>query len=257
MLLALDAGNTNVTIGVFDGEALITKWRLRTIREQTADEWGILLRNLFSLSEQPLDLITGVVISSVVPPINEQLSVMAQRYFSLEPMFVDHRTPTGLTIKYDNPREVGADRIVNSVAGMVKYGLPCIIVDMGTAITFDIVSRDREYLGGIICPGVNLSASALAQNTAKLPLVNFEEPEHLIGTNTVGSMQSGLYYGAISMIDGILKRLITEVGVRDVQTIATGGQATLLQGRSQYLKHYDDDLTLDGLRLIWEMRSAS
>jgi type III pantothenate kinase len=252
MLLALDAGNTNITIGVFEGEQLIHRWRLRTIREQTNDEWGILLRNLFALERLDPKGIDGVVISSVVPPVDEPLTSMARKYFEVDPLFVRHTTDTVLKINYDRPSEVGADRIVNSVAGIIKYGKPCIVVDLGTAITFDVVSKDAEYLGGIICPGVNLSALALSQNTAKLPLVSFEQPEKLIGTNTVGSMQSGLYYGAISMIDGIIKRLITEVGVATVQTVATGGQAKLLQGRSQYIKHYDDDLTLDGLKLIWD-----
>lgn len=252
MLLALDAGNTNITIGLFDEGGLRTRWRLRTVRDQTADEWGILMRNLFSLAGVDVSAVTGVIVSSVVPPVDESLAQMSRRYFQVDAVFVRHHTDTGLKILYDNPAEVGADRIVNSVAGMQKYGLPCIIVDLGTAITFDVVSRDAEYLGGIICPGVNLSALALSQNTAKLPLVSFEEPTKLIGTNTVGSMQSGLFYGAISSIDGILKRLITEVGVRDVQTVATGGQARLLMGRSQYLKHLDEDLTLDGLRMIWD-----
>jgi type III pantothenate kinase len=252
MLLALDAGNTNITIGVFEGAELIHRWRLRTIREQTNDEWGILLRNLFALERLDPRAIDGVVISSVVPPVDEPLSSMARKYFGVDPLFVRNDTDTGLKILYDRPSEVGADRIVNSVAGITKYGKPCIIVDLGTAITFDVVSKDAEYLGGIICPGVNLSALALSQNTAKLPLVGFEQPSKLIGTNTVGSMQSGLYYGAISMIDGIVKRLITEVGVATVQTVATGGQAKLLEGRSQYLKHFDDDLTLDGLKMIWD-----
>jgi type III pantothenate kinase len=251
MLLALDAGNTNVTIGLFQDSTLVSRWRLRTIRDQTPDEWGILLRNLFALSNHQFDAISGIVISSVVPPIDDSLAAMSRRYFGLQPLFIRHTSNTGLTILYDNPAEVGADRIVNSVAAMHKYGLPCIIVDLGTAITFDVVSRHSEYLGGIICPGINLSSSALAMNTAKLPLVSFEEPSKLIGTNTVGSIQSGLYYGAISTIDGILKRLITETGVRDVQTVATGGQASLIHGRSQYIRHLDDDLTLEGLRILW------
>lgn len=251
MLLALDAGNTNVTIGVYQEAVLLHRWRLRTVREQTADEWGILLRNLFALERLDLAAVDGVIISSVVPPLNPSLALMAERYFHRAALFVTPETRTGLRIRYDQPSEVGADRIVNSVAAFHRYGGPCVVVDLGTAITFDAVSAEAEYLGGIICPGIGISIAGLFQNTARLPLVNFEDPGKLIGTNTVGSMQSGLYYGVISMIDGILKRLLTELGVR-VQTVATGGQAVLIEKGSQYIKHVDEDLTLDGLRLIWE-----
>ncbi len=251
MLLALDAGNTNITIGAFEEGALTGRWRLRTVHEQTADEWGVLLRNLFALNSLDLSRVDGIIIASVVPPLDSTLAEMTRRYFHREPMFVTSTTDTGLKILYDNPREVGADRIVNGVAAFAKYGGPCVVVDLGTAITFDAVSSNAEYLGGVICPGIGISIEGLFAKTARLPLVDFCEPEKLIGTNTVGSMQSGLYYGAIGMIDGILERLMETLGP-ETTAIATGGQAELIVRGSRYLKEMDADLTLRGLHLIWE-----
>ena len=251
MLLALDAGNTNITIGAFEEGALTGRWRLRTVHDQTADEWGVLLRNLFALNSLDLSRVDGIIIASVVPPLDSTLAEMTRRYFHREPMFVTSTTDTGLTILYDNPREVGADRIVNGVAAFAKYGGPCVVVDLGTAITFDAVSSNAEYLGGVICPGIGISIEGLFAKTARLPLVDFCEPEKLIGTNTVGSMQSGLYYGAIGMIDGILERLMETLGSKTT-AIATGGQAELIVRGSRYLKEMDADLTLRGLHLIWE-----
>lgn len=255
MLLAIDAGNTNVTIGVFDGPLLRTRWRLRTVADQTADEWGLKFRELLASEGLSTAQIDATMVSSVVPPLETSLTAMARRYLLHEPIFVTGRTETGLNILYDNPREVGADRIVNAVAALHKYGGPCIVVDLGTAITFDAVSANAEYLGGIICPGIGISISGLFTKTARLPMVDFREPEKLIGTNTVGSIQSGIYYGAIGMIDGILERLIAEMG-GNVKTVATGGQASLITRGSQFVKIADDDLTLEGLRLIWERNYA-
>lgn len=251
MLLALDAGNTNITIGVFEERELTGRWRLRTVLEQTADEWGVLLRNLFSLSGLDLGKVDGVVISSVVPPLDSSLAQMSEKYFHQEALFVTPATDTGLKIGYDVPSEVGADRIVNSVAAFAKYGGPCVIVDLGTAITFDAVSASGRYLGGLISPGISIAIEALFAKTARLPMVDFREPEKLIGTNTVASMQSGLYYGAVGMIDGILERMIEELGSK-TRPVATGGQAHLITRGSRYLKEVDDDLTLEGLQLIWE-----
>jgi type III pantothenate kinase len=251
MLLALDAGNTNITIGVFEGPALTTRWRLRTIHEQTADEWGILMRNLFALSSLDLAQVDGIIIASVVPPLDSTLAAMARRYFNADPLFVTPDTDIGLKVLYDNPREVGADRVVNGVAAFHKYGGPCIVVDLGTTINFDCVSANAEYLGGMICPGIGMSIGGLFARTAKLPMVDFREPARLIGKNTINSIQSGLYYGFAGLIDGILERAIAELGIQ-TRTIATGGQAALIVPASKFLKEINDDLTLEGLQIIWE-----
>ena len=251
MLLALDAGNSNITIGAFEEGRLIGRWRLRTVLDQTADEWGVLLRNLFSLSTLDLQRVDGVVISSVVPPLDSSLAHMSEKYFHQQAMFVTPATDTGIEIGYAVPSEVGADRIVNSVAAFSKHGGPCVIVDLGTAITFDAVSATGRYLGGLIAPGIGIAIEALFAKTARLPMVDFREPGRLIGTNTVASIQSGLYYGAVGLIDGILERLIAELGPK-TKAVATGGQAHLVVRGSRYLKEVDEDLTLEGLQLIWE-----
>jgi type III pantothenate kinase len=251
MILALDVGNTNITIGLFEGEKLARNWRLRTVHDQTSDEWGILLRNLFTLGGLASVDVEGIIISSVVPPLDSSLAAMSQRYFQRDAHFVTCQTNTGLRILYDNPREVGADRIVNSVAAYERYGGPCIVVDLGTAITFDAISGNAEYLGGVICPGIGISVQGLFSRTARLPLVDFRQPEALIGTNTVMSMQSGLYYGMIGMIDGIVERMAQQLGP-DAKTVATGGQAELIMAGSKFLTHAEPDLTLEGLHLIWK-----
>jgi type III pantothenate kinase len=255
VLLALDAGNTNVTIGVFEGSTLAHRWRLRTVHEQTADEWGILLRNLFSLEGLKLSSIDGIIVASVVPPINTRLAEMTRRYFDRDPVFVNAQTDTGLRILYDNPNEVGADRIVNGLAAYVKYGGPCVVVDLGTAVTFDVVSAGGDYLGGMIFPGIGISIDALFNRTSRLPMVDFQRPEKLVGTNTAGSIQSGLYYGMLGMIDGILERLFALLGPQ-AKAVATGGQSELIVHGSRFLRRADVDLTLEGLRLIWERIQA-
>ena len=206
-LLVIDVGNTHTVLGVFQGAALRAQWRLATSREQTADEYGILIHNLFTLEKLPITDISGIMIASVVPPLNLVLEEMAGKYFKIEPIFLGPGTRTGMAIHYDNPLEVGADRIADSVAAYEKYGGPCIIVDFGTAITFDVVSEKGEYIGGVIAPGVGISAEALFQQTARLPRVEIREPQNVIGSNTVASIQSGLFYGAVAMMDGVLDRL--------------------------------------------------
>ena len=256
MLLAIDAGNTNVTLGVFDGAALTHRWRLRTVREQTADEWGVLMRNLFSLDGVEPPAIHGIIVSSVVPSLDASLRSMAKRYFNTDPLFVSHDLDTGIAIRYDNPREVGADRIVNAVAAWHRFQSACIVVDLGTAITFDAISNAGEYLGGVISPGIAMSISGLFSWTARLPMVDFCEPAQVIGTNTVASMQSGLYFGFAAVIDGIVERMTAELGP-GTRTIATGGHAHLIVKALRLVHESDEDLTLQGLRLIWERQGRN
>src|SRR5579871_1407317 len=251
MLLTIDVGNTNTVLGVFRGELLVANWRLSTARAQTVDEYGVLTRNLLSFAGLQHEAIRGVMISSVVPPVNWTLAEMSRLYLGQKALFVEPGVRTGLAVLVDNPLEVGADRIVNAVAALHKYGGPCIVVDFGTAITFDAISAKGEYLGGVIAPGLGISSEALFARAARLPRVEIKDPGTVIGKNTVTHMQAGLYYGAVDMVDGMLGRMIAELGGTPT-VVATGGQASLVSRGSKYIQHTDEFLTLTGLRLIWE-----
>ncbi len=262
MLLVIDVGNTNTVLGVYrvdeSGVAgqgdLQAHWRVTSTRTQTVDEYGVLFRNLFAMKNLDPRQIKGIIISSVVPPMDSTLRDVCERYFSVKPMFIEPGVKTGMPVHYDNPAEVGADRIVNSVAAFEKYGGPCVVVDFGTATTFDAVSAKGEYLGGVIAPGIGISAEALFMRTARLPRVDIRKTPKVIGTNTVNSMQSGLYHGYVGLVDGILERVLHELGKAKV--IATGGLAPLIGNGSKYITEIDDMLTLEGLRIIWDRNSS-
>ena len=251
MLLALDVGNTNTVIGVFDGAALKVHWRLSTRRAGTSDEYGIFIKGLFDFAGLDFRAVTAVILSTVVPPVQAPLEEMSRQFFGVEPMMVGPGIKTGMPILYESPRDVGADRIVNAVAAFEAYGGPCIVVDFGTATTFDAISVKGEYLGGAICPGIGISAEALFQRAAKLPRVDIVKPKAVIGKNTVGSMQAGLYFGYLSLVEGIVARMREEMGGRP-KVIATGGLAQLVLGDSTVVDQVDPLLTLNGLRILYE-----
>ncbi len=257
MLLTLDVGNTNTVLGLYRlaSDELITHWRISTLRTQTADEYGVLFLNLFAMRKVEATEVSAIIISSVVPPLESTLRQVCERYFNLKPMFVEPGIKTGMPILVDNPTEVGADRLVNSVAAFGRYGGPCIVVDFGTATTFDVISAKGEYMGGAIAPGLAISAEALFARAARLSRVDVKKPAKVVGTNTVAAVQSGLYYGYIGLVDGILERILNETRGPDsaaAKIIATGGLAHLILDDSRFIQTVDDMLTIDGLRLIYE-----
>lgn len=251
MILVFDVGNTNIVLGVFKGSQLVANWRLSTNRYRTDDEYGILLKDLFSFSGLEIGAIKALVISTVVPPLTFTLERMCQKYFHLNPLVVGPGIKTGLAVKYENPREVGADRIVNAVAGLEQYGGPLIIIDFGTATTFCAISARGEYLGGAIAPGIGIATEALFAKAAKLPRVEVVKPPSVIGKNTVNSMQSGIFYGFVGQVDEIVRRMKRELG-NHTKVIATGGLAELIAQESTTIERVDPFLTLTGLRLIYE-----
>jgi type III pantothenate kinase len=254
-LVLVDVGNTNTVFGVYRGEELVDSFRLSTDRVRTADEYGALLLPLFGRAGLDPRKAEAVVISSVVPPLHLTLDQLARRYFGKKPLFIEPGVKTGMPIRYDNPAEVGADRIVNAVAARERFGAPVIVVDFGTATTFDVVNAAGEYAGGIICPGILISAEALFAQASRLYRVDVRKPAELVGRNTATAMQAGIYYGYVGLVDGILERLMAEIpGIRTV--VATGGQADLIASGSKYIREVDHLLTLTGLKLIYEKNRA-
>jgi type III pantothenate kinase len=251
LLLTIDVGNTNTVLGLHEGAEIRAHWRLTTRREQTADEYGILVRNLFGTQGITPAQILGVALASVVPPLTSVLVTLSRQYLGHEPLVVEPGVRTGMPILYEPPGDVGADRIVNGVAAFAAHGGPVIVVDFGTATTFDVVTRKGEYLGGVICTGVGVSAEALFQRAARLPRVDIRNPGKVIGRSTVASMQSGLYFGYASMVEGILARIKAELG-EPARVVATGGLAETLAAAIPSIEAVDPVLTLTGLRLIWE-----
>jgi type III pantothenate kinase len=287
MLLALDVGNTNTTLGLYklDGETagspatgpgrggatqpeLAANWRVTTHRAQTVDEYGVLFVNLFEMHGMAPSQVTDIIIASVVPPVDSILRQVCESYFNVEPLFIEPGIKTGMTLLIDNPSELGADRIADCIAAYEKYGGPCIVVDFGTATKFEVISARGEYLGGAIAPGLGLSADALFNRAARLSRVDIKRPAKVIGTNTVGHLQSGLYFGYIGLVDGIIERIIAELGAsaavgqgidagKPLRIIASGGLARMIAPDSRYIQEIDDLLTLDGLRILFERNRAA
>lgn len=251
MLLVIDVGNTNTVLGLYRGEELLRSWRITTDKSRTVDEYAILIHELFRLSELHFTDIRDVIISCVVPPMLGTLEGLCRDYFKLRPYIVGPGIKTGMPIQYDNPREVGADRIVNAVAAFEKYRRSLIVVDFGTATTFDYISGRGEYQGGAIAPGLGISAEALFERASKLPRVEFVRPPQVIAKNTVNSMQSGIFYGYVGLVDGIVQRMKQEAK-EDPLTVATGGLAVLIAPASQTIDQTDPNLTLEGLRIIYQ-----
>jgi type III pantothenate kinase len=260
LLLAIDVGNTNIVLGVFESEELQVSWRLATMRERTADELGVWVAQLFDHRHIDRTRVGGIVTASVVPPLTRTVQTMATQYFGLTPLVVDGETVTGMPNLYEHPSEVGADRIVNGIGAYERYGRaarrPVIVVDFGTATTFDVISARGEYLGGVICPGVQISADALFQRAARLPRVDVRKPAAVIGRTTVGSMESGLFYGYVGLIEGLVERIRGEIGGA-AACVATGGLADIIAPETRAIEHVDAELTLHGLRIVWDRNRTS
>lgn len=252
MILVMDVGNTNIVLGVYDGKKLLVSWRMATDKERTSDEFGMFIVSLFEHEKLDVQDVEAIIIASVVPPIMYSLEHGIRKYFKKDPILVGPGIKTGINIKYENPREVGADRIVNSVAGYEIYGGPVIIVDFGTATKFEAISSKGEYLGGVICPGVKIAADALFQKASKLPRIELSKPEFVIGKNTVANLQSGIIFGHIGQVDYIVNRIKKEMKEENIKVVATGGLARLIASEVESIDEINGQLTLDGLRIIYE-----
>lgn len=254
LLLTVDIGNSNIVIGVFQKENLLAHWRIASDRRKTYDEYGLLLEQLFHCSQLERNDVGNIIISSVVPNLTDIFKLTCERYFHLVPMVVGNGLKTGMPIRYENPKEVGADRIVNAVAAIERYGAPLIILDFGTATTFCVINEKGEYLGGAIAPGIGISSNALVEKTAQLPKVEMIVPDHVIGRNTIHAMQSGLLYGYCGLVDGMVHRIAKEMGfpLSEIKVIATGGFAELVKENAETIQYVDQMLTLQGLRILYE-----
>ena len=251
MLFTLDIGNTNIKTALFDGREMYKYWRMSTNIQSTSDEYGIRLSSMFAHDGVPVSAVEGIVVSSVVPTVNFTIEHMLQNYFGRTPLLVAPGVKTGINIKYENPRELGSDRIANAVAAYEEYGGPCIFIDFGTATTFGVVDEKANFLGGLICPGIKLSSEALVTGTAKLPRFEFVKPESVIGKTTLTNLQSGMYYGYVGLIRNIVRKIRQELG-REAFVVATGGMAVLVAEESKSIDKLDGLLTLKGLRMIYE-----
>ncbi|NLG51877.1 MAG: type III pantothenate kinase [Chloroflexi bacterium] len=256
MLLCVDIGNTNMVLGLYRGPELLTHWRISTDHRKMPDEYGILLLNLLGRNGVKIKDITGIALASVVPPVTDTILEMLEEYIGVEPLVVGAGVKTGVPIRYDAPRDVGADRIVNAVAGFRTYGGPACIVDFGTATTFDAISARGEYLGGAIAPGIRLSAEALFQRTAKLPRIDLQRPQNAIGANTVEAMRSGILFGYVGLVEGMVSRFRQELGA-DMRVIATGGLAEVIARETDVIESVEPWLTLKGLRIIYELNEGA
>jgi type III pantothenate kinase len=251
MILVVDVGNTNIVLGIYKGKLLLHHWRLSTNRSTTVDEYGMMMYNLFRYAGIGLEQVEGVIISSVVPPLMFVLEQLCAKYLNQAPLIVGPGIKTGLNIRYENPREVGADRIVNAVAAIEIYGPPCIVVDFGTATTFDYIDEAGQYIGGAVAPGINISTEALYQHAAKLPRIELTKPKSVVGRNTVSAMQAGIIFGFAGQVDGIVDRIREEYKLKP-QVIATGGLAELISSESRTIGSVNQLLTLQGLQIIYD-----